>query len=94
MAFHPLRTFQKNRKFWMASILLVCMVTFVLCTGLQGGDFGTWLLELFGRSRGPLVVTIGGKSYYQRDIDDIKTSATSPTNTCAPPASSPSSGCA
>ena len=42
MAFHPLRTFQKNRRFWMAAILLMCMATFVLCTGIQGGgDFGS-----------------------------------------------------
>ncbi len=71
MAFHPLRTFQKNRKFWMASILLVCMITFVLCTGLQGGDFGTWLMSLWG-SRGNEVVRIDGKVYYQSDIENIK----------------------
>lgn len=72
MAFHPLRTFQKNRKFWMASILLVCMVTFVLCTGLQGGDFGDWLMRLIGGNKGELLVSIDGKAYYRSDLDDVK----------------------
>src|ERR1041384_2424758 len=33
MAFNPFITFQKNRRFWMAAILMICMVTFVFCTG-------------------------------------------------------------
>src|ERR1051325_1066214 len=33
MAFNPFITFQKNRRFLMAAILMVCMVTFVFCTG-------------------------------------------------------------
>jgi hypothetical protein len=72
MAFHPMRTFQKNRKFWMATILLVCMVTFVLCTGFQGGDFADWLLRLLGRNRGDAVTTIDGRSVNSRDIDELK----------------------
>src|SRR5438045_3722901 len=37
MAFNPFASFQKNRKYWMAAVLLMCMITFVLCTGV-GGD--------------------------------------------------------
>jgi hypothetical protein len=73
MAFHPLRTFQKNRKFWMASILLVCMVTFVLCTGFAGGDFGDWLLRLLGRNRGDEVTRINGHAVNTQDLHDLKT---------------------
>jgi hypothetical protein len=72
MAFHPLRTFQKNRKFWMATILLVCMVTFVLCTGFSGGDFGDWLLRILGRNRGDEVTRIDGHSIYRQDLDELK----------------------
>src|SRR5262249_9223707 len=52
MAFNPFTSFRKYQKFWMAAILLVCMATFVLCTGV-GGDFGDRLLRLFsGGGRG------------------------------------------
>ncbi|MGF1578546.1 MAG: hypothetical protein ACFCD0_04200 [Gemmataceae bacterium] len=33
MAFNPFSVFHKYRKFWMAAILLMTMVTFVLCAG-------------------------------------------------------------
>ena len=39
MAFNPLANFQKYKKIWMASTILLCMVTFVLCSGFGGsGD--------------------------------------------------------
>src|SRR5437870_13379004 len=44
MPFNPFSRFRKYQKFWMATILLVCMVTFVLCTGLCG-DLTQWILE-------------------------------------------------
>src|SRR5262249_39070881 len=72
MAFHPMRTFQKNRKFWMATILLVCMVTFVLCTGFSGGDFGDWLLRLLGRNRGEEITRIDGRAITGRDLEELK----------------------
>jgi hypothetical protein len=71
MALHPLRTFQKNRKFWMAAILLVCMITFVLCTGLQGGDFADWLMRFF-RSSGPEAVQIANRKVTVRELEDLK----------------------
>ncbi len=74
MAFHPMRTFQKNRKFWMATILLVCMVTFVLCTGsFQGGDFGEWIMRLLGRRSGYAVTTIDGRTVYSQELHELKT---------------------
>ena len=36
MAFNPFTTFRKYQKIWMATILLLCMLTFVLCTGAAG----------------------------------------------------------
>jgi hypothetical protein len=67
-----MRTFQKNRKFWMATILLVCMVTFVLCTGFQGGDFGDWLMRLIGRRGGDEVTSIDGRTITTRDLEELK----------------------
>ncbi len=72
MAFHPLRTFQKNRKFWMASILLMCMVTFVLCTGLGGGDFGEWIMGIIRGRSGIDVVELADRTYTSKELDDLK----------------------
>jgi len=47
MAFNPFTSFRKHQKVWMASVLLLCMVTFVLCTGV-GGDLSERLLRMFG----------------------------------------------
>ena len=33
MAFNPFTAFQKNKKFWMAAVLLITMVTFIFCAG-------------------------------------------------------------
>jgi hypothetical protein len=50
MAFNLVHSFRKHQKAWMAGILMVCMITFVLCTGV--GDFGQWVLGWFGHGRG------------------------------------------
>src|SRR5262249_22278598 len=71
MAFHPMRTFQKNRTFWMAAILLICMVTFVLCTGMQGGDFAGWIMSIF-RGSGAKATEIGGRTVYIQDLDNLR----------------------
>jgi hypothetical protein len=71
MAFNPLTNFQKYRKFWMASVLLICMVTFVLCTGV-GGDLSDRLLRIF-YPRGSVMATINDRSYYSKDLENLKT---------------------
>jgi hypothetical protein len=70
MAFNPLSSFRKYPKIWMAGVTLLCMVTFVLCTGV-GGDFGDTILRFF-RGKGDDYVKVGGKRYNYTDIEDLK----------------------
>ncbi len=71
MAFNPFSSFRKNTKFWMAAVTLLCMITFVLCTGV-GGDLADRLLKLFGGNRGSLLATVDGRNLYLRDFDELK----------------------
>jgi len=68
MDINPFSSFRKYQKFWMACILLLCMVTFVLCTGQRGGDAMDWVNRLFGQRGGPPVITVNGVNY---DYDDV-----------------------
>ena len=70
MAFNPLSVFHKNKRFWMAAILMVCMVTFVFCTGSRGGIddlMGRW----FGRKGTPLL-KLNGSNYTGEDMDKLR----------------------
>jgi hypothetical protein len=71
MVFNPFTSFRKYQKFWMAAILLVSMVTFVLCTGVQG-DFSDWVLSKFRKKQGPIFAKLDGESIYQQDMDLIR----------------------
>src|SRR5262245_37390159 len=71
MAFNPFTSFRKYQKFWMATILLVCMLTFVLCTGV-GGDFGDRILQLLGRGGGQAAAKLYGRNVYDRELRDLK----------------------
>ena len=68
MAFHASHTFQKNRRFWMAAVLMICMVSFVFCTGMKG-DMAERMGRLFGRS-GPAIATVGGQNVSSRESFD------------------------
>lgn len=75
MAFNPMANFQKYKKIWMASTILLCMVTFVLCSGFGGsgdeGGIGGWLKRIF-RGRGTPIAKIDGSSYYKADFVKLK----------------------
>ena len=72
MALNPFRQLsQISTKIWMVTILLLCMVTFVLCTGTKG-DFMDWVLNLT-RPKGTVVGKIDGSSLYSSELHDIKT---------------------
>src|ERR1051325_6623370 len=70
MAFNPFVTFQKNRRFWMAAILMVCMVTFVLCTGIKG-DMADRILTVFGRG-GATVFSIDGHNFTTTQVYQLR----------------------
>ncbi|MSQ93515.1 MAG: hypothetical protein EXR98_03040 [Gemmataceae bacterium] len=72
MAFNVLGTFQKNKRFWMAAVLMICMVSFVFCTGMKGG-MEERILDIFGlKSRGPAIVTIDGRGISSKDLHDLR----------------------
>ena len=72
MAFNPFITFQKNKRFWMAAILMVCMISFVFCTGMRG-DMSEKIPQWFGFGRGGTAVfEVAGRSYTRKDLDDLK----------------------
>ncbi|MBI2807942.1 MAG: hypothetical protein HYX68_23405 [Planctomycetes bacterium] len=73
MAFNILGTFQKNKRFWMALILMVCMISFVFCTGMKG-DMQDRLLPLLGLgSKGQTIGSIAGSRISSRDLHDLRT---------------------
>jgi hypothetical protein len=71
MAFNPFVTFQKNQKFWMAAILLLCMITFVFCTGLGGSDLGERLIYWL-KKRGPTLVALNGQNLTYEDFARLR----------------------
>jgi hypothetical protein len=72
MAFNPFTSFQRNQKFWMASLTLVTMILFVFCSGMgSGGDISDRLLHYFS-PRGQTVMTVANKNYTQQDLHDVR----------------------
>lgn len=71
MAFNPFITFQKNRRFWMAAILMICMVSFVFCTGLKG-DMAERLQWMLGR-RGDPAFRLDGRTYTTQQVYELRT---------------------
>jgi hypothetical protein len=71
MAFNPFTSFRKYQKIWMPVILLLCMVTFVLCSGNKG-DFSEWLMGLFGGREGPAIAKVGGRNLYRKELNALK----------------------
>lgn len=70
MAFNPFTNFRKYQKIWMAVILLLCMITFVLCTGTRG-DLTELILKLF-RPSGQAYAKIDGSSFTSSQAYDLK----------------------
>jgi hypothetical protein len=70
MAFNPFHSFRKHQKAWFAGLTIMCMLTFVLCTGV-GGDAASWLLSTFGGS-GDAVARINGKKVYSRQLGQLR----------------------
>ena len=68
MAFNPFTTFQKNRRFWMAAILMICMVTFVFCTGGMSDE--RW--GKFFRRSGPPIAKVHGRAVTSEDLAQLK----------------------
>jgi len=72
MAFNPFTSFRKYQKFWMASLVLVSMVTFVLCAGIGGGGFEDIWFKLVGRRGGTAMYRIDGRTVTDAQLHDLK----------------------
>src|SRR6266436_4188473 len=68
-----LRSFRRNQKAWLAGLTILCMVSFVMCSGIGAGSN---LLESFGvrfgQSKGEVVATLYGKDILAREIQDLQ----------------------
>ncbi|HEV2946999.1 MAG TPA: hypothetical protein VGX70_06465, partial [Gemmataceae bacterium] len=68
-----LRSFRRNQKAWLAGLTILCMVSFVMCSGIGAGSN---LLESFGvrfgQSKGEVVATLYGKDILAREIQDLR----------------------
>jgi hypothetical protein len=72
MAFNPFASFRKHQKYWMAGAVLVCMVTFVLCSGgMKGTGLDDVIMQVF-RKKGNEYVRINGRGYTYEDITKLK----------------------
>jgi len=73
MAFNPFTSFRKYQKYWMAAAVLVCMTTFVLCSGGgKGTGLDDLLIQWFGGRR-ESYVKVNGTSYTSEEINNLKT---------------------
>lgn len=71
MAFNMFNSFRKYQKFWMSTVLLLCMVTFVLCTGV-GGDLSDRLMKAFAPRHGSVIAKVDGHDLYGSDLEQLK----------------------
>jgi hypothetical protein len=77
MAFNPFRFFRKHSKVLMGASVILCMVTFVICSGTGRGGFFEGLAlrfaDLFGRtSKVPKVTTLYGSTVDARELDQLR----------------------
>jgi len=73
MAFNPMANFQKYKKIWMTTVILISMVTFVLCSGMGGEDSGLQgIITHAFRGRSDVVATIDGTNYSAPQFRDLK----------------------
>lgn len=74
MAFSLISHFRKYQRFWMAGVLLVTMVTFVLCTGLGQGGLEDralgWWRQVW--NPGKIVARIHGTAVYGQELEELK----------------------
>lgn len=70
MAYNPFHAFRKHQKTVFAALTIVCMLTFVLASGVSGGgDFFSELTRwVSGRARANSVAQLYGKSIDAREI--------------------------
>src|SRR5438034_7836229 len=72
MAFNPFHSFRKHQKAIFAALTILCMLTFVMCTGM-GGDVGDWLLRVLGgREKSPQVAMLYDSKVTELELLQVK----------------------
>jgi hypothetical protein len=71
MAFNPFTSFRKHQKAWFAGLTIMCMLTFVLCTGV-GGDAASALMRLFGGGGGETVARLDGDKVTTLQLSNLR----------------------
>jgi hypothetical protein len=74
MAFNPFRGFRKHQKVLFAALTILCMLTFVMCSGYSAGEN---LISNLGilvglKHRTDIVATMYGKDVSSKDIQDLR----------------------
>ena len=75
MAFNPFNIFRRNQKTIFAVITVFIMFTFVLSSGMGGGnDFFDWFPRWFGQKtkKGDQVCSIAGTRVYEQDLQQVR----------------------
>src|SRR5947208_13547791 len=72
MAFNPFHGFRKHSKVIFAILTIICMITFILSSGLGRGDFFDWLVGLVGASsrQGEVVTTLYGDKVHESQLGE------------------------
>ncbi|HEX4590722.1 MAG TPA: hypothetical protein VH120_12370, partial [Gemmataceae bacterium] len=72
MAFNPFHAFRKHSKVVFAGLTILCMVTFILSSGMGRGDFFSQMTDWFtGRVGRTTYVSLYGKNYTGREVDEV-----------------------
>src|SRR5437868_1185788 len=74
MAYNPFHAFRKHQKALFAGLTILCMITFVMASGISGaGDAFSELQRLIGgKGRYPAVGTLYGKTIDVRDTRTLR----------------------
>ncbi len=75
MAYNPFNIFRRNQKTIFAVITVFIMFTFVLSSGMGGGnDFFDWFPRWFGTKtkKGDQLCTIAGSRVYEQDLQQVR----------------------
>lgn len=71
MAFNPFANFRKYQKFWIAGLILLCMVSFIVCSGVGFEQMFTNLIQQM-RGGATVYVQIDGTDYHFQELDLVR----------------------
>src|SRR3954468_19679616 len=73
MAFNPFHSFRRYSKVVFAVLAIICMLTFVLSSGMGRGDMFQQIAEMFGGGGGSTFVTVAGTKFDDREFRAVQT---------------------